>query len=368
MPWISVARAVSHPDCCYPSRGITADRLPAPPAHPPAVQPIIVLATCHAAPEATPASLVQFFAGPAAAQAGHQQPPQPQQGRLAELLLGDAALDAAAVAAPGIVRMQQPSSAAWQQAVAAAADHVAASVASQTALLLHQQLVAGAAGEQVAGAAAGSPADASPVELPAATAAPAQQEQRAQQKQQQQQEQECNTAEVEQGLRLYEQLLSFQQSLGRSMANKGVAELDYWVRARGGGGGRRRSGGAATGGLLSYSQIAERCQQGAYDSLEALQADAAATAAHILSAAEEQQRQALAQQQRRRQQQAPPSPDPWCARCWLGRLPALAAVACRWMRTCSASAPLPMALNHCCACPLGLFSGLSPAGTRLRWR
>lgn len=57
--------------------------------------------------------------------------------------------------------------------------------------------------------------------------------------------------------------------------------------------------------MLTFGQIAELCQRGAYDSPNALQADAAATAAAILAAAEEAELQA---EQRGRRQQGPASP------------------------------------------------------------
>ena len=61
---------------------------------------------------------------------------------------------------------------------------------------------------------------------------------------------------------------------------------------------------AAGAGPPSFSQIAQRCQQGGYDSPDALQADAAAAAQHVLAAVEEQEQQ-LAREARRRQQQSP---------------------------------------------------------------
>lgn len=213
-------------------------------------QPVIVLATCHAPADGTPANLVQFFAGPAvgaAAGAAGGQPEQQQQteqqpeGRLGQLLVeAEGPPDAAAVAAPSIVRMQQPCSSAWQQAAAAAAEQVAHAVATQAALLLHQRLVAAAssgdsssepAGEAsapergreqppaaaaAAGAAAGSAA---------AAGAPPQ----------------CNTAELEQGLRLFDQLLSFQRWLGAALEQDQVAGLDRWVARLS----RRRTGNSA---------------------------------------------------------------------------------------------------------------------------
>ena len=194
----------------------------------PRLQPVIVLATCHAAADATPANLARFFAGPrVAATAGTaEQAEQVPQGRLGELLGGDGPADAAAVAAPGIVRMQQPGSAAWRRAASAAAEQVAATVATQAALLLHQRLAAVAAGaEEACDASAAAPAAGSAGE-PAAAAQPPPPAQ-----------QECNTAELEQGLRLFDRLLSFQRWLGAALEKDRAASLDRWLQP-----GRRRTG------------------------------------------------------------------------------------------------------------------------------
>ena len=61
--------------------------------------------------------------------------------------------------------------------------------------------------------------------------------------------------------------------------------------------------------MLSFRQIAERCQAGGYDSVDALQAAAAATAAATLSAVEEAEQAAEA---RRRRQRGPASPGDRC--------------------------------------------------------
>ncbi|KAL4451600.1 hypothetical protein ABPG75_007262 [Micractinium tetrahymenae] len=275
----------------------------------PATQPILVLATCHAAPDATPANLVRFFAGPpavaaAAAVVGAEGTQRP------------AALpDAAAVAAPGVVRMQAPGAAAWQRAAAAAAEQVAAAVSHQAALLLHQQL---AAAMEAADSRAKGPASS-----PAARAAtpPQQQEQppagaspagrrRAQQAQQAQQaaQQQCNTAELEQGLRLFDRLLAFQQQMAAALARERVVPLHRWVRDAAAGGGRRRTG---PGSVPTFADIAQRCRAGEYDSVDALQADAAAAAEAVRGLAEEAQRAEQARQAKRGRQAEQPSPERW---------------------------------------------------------
>ena len=256
------------------------------------LQPIIVLATCHAAADAVPANLAQFFAGPALpppasaaaaaaaapAEGGARQPPRGGLGQL--LCEGEAPPDASAVAAPGIVRMGRPSAGAWQRAAAAAAGQVAASVATQAALLLHSQLQAAAAA-QGGGEAGGSerqeaqqaglqPPPAAPDERQADQQAPlqAQQAQQAEQQAQQQAQQAqqaCNTAELEQGLRLLDRLLSFQRWLGAALIKERVAGLDRWVVP--GGGGRRRPGALGcgeAGGSCRGGRLGDLCRPPAW--------------------------------------------------------------------------------------------------------
>lgn len=245
------------------------------------LQPVVVLATCHTPAEATPANLVQFFAGPTAAPVGagpsmHPQQQQPQQaqalqGRLGELLPGAAApAAAAAVAAPGIVRMAQPPTAAWRRAAAATAEQVAAAVATQAALLLHRRMLQPEEKGEESGAAPLGPG--SPV--PAASKGPQQAGRSVQQAQegpvspsltpsrrralgprrgmQAQQAQQglpqpeqCNTVELEQGLRMFDRLLSFQQQMATALAREPAAALHRWAArpSSAGGGSRRRPGG-----------------------------------------------------------------------------------------------------------------------------
>ena len=215
-------------------------------------QPVIVLATCHAPADGTPANLVQFFAGPAVGAAQQQQQQQQNQqqqqqqeaeGRLGQLLdEAEGPPDAGAVAAPSIVRMQQPGSGAWQQAASAAAEQVAIAVAMQAALLLHQRLIAAAGSGSDGDARAGSgnaeaaghagspqqgqqqqPASAAAAAAGAAGAAGCAAQGAAGASPQ------CNTAELEQGLRLFDQLLSFQRWLGAALEADKVGGLDRWV-------------------------------------------------------------------------------------------------------------------------------------------
>lgn len=161
------------------------------------------------------------------------------QGRLGQLLgQPGAPAGAADVAAPGIVRIGQPSQGAWQHAAAAAAEQVAALTATQAAQQLHQQLLAAAEAVAAEAGEGDSPAAAGGTQH--ALSVPSQQ----QQHHHEEQGQQCNTAELEQGLRLFDQLLSFQRWLGAMLAKQRVARLDRWVAPHGGGGGggRRRSG------------------------------------------------------------------------------------------------------------------------------
>ncbi len=212
---------------------------------PPVLQPIVVLATCHTAPGATPANLVRFFAGPPTSTAAVAL-----EGRPAGMPQQAPPAGAAAVAAAGIVRMQPPSQAARQRAAAAATEQVAAAVSHQAALLLHQQL--GEALEAVssrAPAPAGSPPAraATPLQqheqLPAgASPASPGREQQAQQASNATQLQQCNTVELEQGLRLFDRLLAFQQQMAAALAREDVAPLHRWARSVATGPGRRRYG------------------------------------------------------------------------------------------------------------------------------
>lgn len=156
--------------------------------------------------------------------------------------------DAAAVAAASVVRMQPPSEAAVRRAAAAAAEHVAAAVSRQAALLLHQQLGAALqAADSQASASAGNPAARAPTpaqqqEQPPASASDigrcsAQQAQPTRQAAQQQ----CNTAELEQGLRMFDRLLEFQQRMAAALGREGVAPLHRWARDAAARPGRRRN-------------------------------------------------------------------------------------------------------------------------------
>lgn len=61
----------------------------------------------------------------------------------------------------------------------------------------------------------------------------------------------------------------------------------------------------AAASVPTFAQIAQRCQQGGYDSPDALQADAVAAAAQALAEVEEQEQQ-LEREARRRQQPRSP--------------------------------------------------------------
>jgi hypothetical protein len=288
------------------------------------LQPVIVMATCHAAEEGTPASLFQFFAGPSlAAGAGqqhqemnghqHQHSHQQQGAQPCAALEAEPHSNAAAVAAPCIVRMQRPSEGAWRQAAASGADYVAAAAAAHAALLLRQGLSAAivAASEQGQQAVTDQP--------PAACSVQQQQQQQQQQPQQQPAAaaegdalaaapclQPCNAAELQQGLRLFSQLLNFQRKLA-DMLDKDEERLDElasWTAQAGAG---RRRGGGGDGGQcpLTFTAIADQCRTGAYDSVDEVQAAAAAAAAVVLAAAQEVRQRARQEQRRRVRPLAP---------------------------------------------------------------
>lgn len=286
------------------------------------LQPVIVMATCHAAEEGTPASLFQFFAGPSlAAGAGqqhqemdghqHQHSHQQQGAQPCAALEAEPHSNAAAVAAPCIVRMQRPSEGAWRQAAASGADSVAADAAAHAALLLRQGLSAAiaAASEQGRQAATDQP--------PAACSVQQQQQQPPQQQQQAAAAegdalaaapclQPCNAAELQQGLRLFSQLLDFQRKLA-DMLDKDEERLDElasWTAQAAAG--RRRGGGGGGGQCpLTFTAIADQCRTGAYDSVDEVQAAAAAAAAIVLAAAQEVRQRARQEQRRRVRPLAP---------------------------------------------------------------
>ncbi|KAL4856200.1 putative AAA domain-containing protein [Chlorella vulgaris] len=289
----------------------------------PASQPVIVLATCHAAAEGTPASLFQFFAGPSLASGAgqqhqemnghqHQHSHQQHNAQPCAALEAEPPSSAAAVAAPCIVRMQRPSEGAWRQAAASGADYVAAAAAAHAALLLRQGLSAAivAASEQGQQAASDQP--------PAACSVQQQQQQQKQQPQQQQAAaaegdaltaapclQPCNAAELQQGLRLFSQLLYFQRKLA-DMLDKDEERLDElasWTAQAAAG--RRRGGGGGGQCPLTFTAIADQCRTGAYDSVDEVQAAAAAAAAVVLAAAQEVRQRARQEQRRRVRPLAP---------------------------------------------------------------
>lgn len=69
----------------------------------------------------------------------------------------------------------------------------------------------------------------------------------------------------------------------------------------------------AAAGVVPFGEIAQRCERGAYDSPDALRADAVAAAAAVQASVQEREEQAAAEQRRRRQQQGPGSPGSRCA-------------------------------------------------------